>query len=274
MATDDVGMVAEAGWNDYLENTFSNCVNETTVQSSMYMKAGVASEPFESYAHDEVTPGGNLPWKFFCHFKERPDSQLYPRCDASDVGVGGYDVRPRPASYRFEVGTYTGEEPRGFIYQQPSPDDGDGDSDNPLTGPNLILDLLSVAGPYAGLTSAIAKYLIAGSGSSGADVVDNADKDNWTFDVPLTGGYNDLPREGYFDGDQRAGVAMASLRVDNGYDPGPENHTGTFMPQYTFKYAQSTDGGTFCQCDDYHWEYHTTMPGIPLFPYYEVVERA
>ncbi|SEM00157.1 hypothetical protein [Haloferax larsenii] len=214
------------------EVTWSGSIEDCGNSSNFNMAATVHAVGDES-DYDHIAYKGYNIWRFQMHFTDRPGDTLSDPC--KDPG-GAYD--PEPVSFEWNINTEHDSDPKELSFSEERPEDGVKDDD--YAEWEVILDFIdSLSGNvYLSLGSTVMKYLI---GSNGVSFDSNGGYSNWYWDVPLKGGFDDLPHEHKSD---RAKVAEVKCKVHNQFKEG--THHVDCNQSFTFEYLSNNPADCGC----------------------------
>lgn len=245
------GTLYDSEWSNSMD---TSCEGYSTWTGATAITAnGSSSEDWNQIAEGET----NI-WKFWIHFRERPENLYHDGCTYYDD-----DFKPYPHNFNFHVYTHYDEDPSELWFPSWEPDNHDDDgSDNDEL--DLVLDIINgVGGPYTTIGTAVVDYMISGDDSIDVDESDLST--DLTFDCPADGGYDALPREN----SDEARSAQVSVRIQNEYADGYHSIYG--IPKYTFGY-KITDPNQCTDCYAYYTEYKTVTPETKPWGTFEAVQ--
>lgn len=236
----DGGILDEVTWDRTMD---SKCYD--TKSSDWRMVSATHARGTTSEEWNEIDQNGSNIWRFQMYFPNRPESVYNIPCWER---YGEPDWRPYPANFQYSVEIGYNEDPSQLYFRDNMPEDGDGDSDNAEL--DLVLDILGgVGGFYTGVGTAVVKYLIDnGWFSSGVNFSSSSSSDRYEWDIPLRGGYDDLPHE-----ESKARSAEVKCRVRNEYASG--THDVSVTQSYTFNYRSTEDPYGVCDYSDCSFTY-------------------
>ncbi|MFC5368402.1 hypothetical protein [Salinirubrum litoreum] len=245
----DHGDLDAYDWSDSMSGVCSGASDSDWTAAYGVNASGSTSEEW-----NQIDQNGSNIWRFFFHFRERPENLVIDVCQENDT------YQPEPHNFRFVVELADAEDDSQIYLKFPEPQDGEDDSENTELG--LAMDILSnVGGLYTDIGFAVGDYLISGDGSNTyVNQENNASKLTW--DVDVTGEYDDLPLE-----TDEARGAQVSCAVKNEYADG--THSIKYQPEYTFLYRET--GQTYCSCSINYERYKTVAPGVIGFASYEAI---
>lgn len=250
MTTIEYGMLDELDWNDSM---FHDC-SGVEISDDWSMVAGYDSRDIYKDTdgdgdeelvdeYDKIATGESDEHRAFMHFSDRPTNMIIDACSSDS------DWKAEPYNFTITIKVPDSTTTEEIYLTDPDPRDDDTDSTNDELG--LLMDIISTtAGSvYTRIGAVLVDYMI-NSDAGGASVT--GDSRAWEFDIPVEGGYDDLPRETSDD----AEVAEAKIRTN--CDIKGDYYT-IYQPQYTFR-TRYTDP-TYCNCSNHYWKYKTTAPG-------------
>lgn len=220
-----------------LENSAPGSMENACKNSSWKLAAGIAADDATEGEFDQISKYGSNRWRLYVFFEELPDDLFPDDCEPETL-VYPYNFNPYIEPYRSEFDN-------DLYFSHPNPEDGDGESENDEL--DLIFDIIG-GGSSSGLVqvgTSVVKYIMAGSGNS-TDVSQDRNGSEYTFDIDLSGDYDDLPTKN----SDEVNVTQVSLRAHNELDPDDSHYSSgrfytNYVPRHTFTYADTTSCGCF-----------------------------
>ncbi|WP_193790393.1 hypothetical protein [Natronobacterium lacisalsi] len=246
----DTGILDEKPWDGEVDN------RECSYQEpSWKLAAGVTGRGTEEEDYYQIEDGNSAIWEFHMHFTQRPDGHLIAdNCSADPEPPYG-----KPKTYQFHIEIGDNEVRDNLYFEDPVPNDNDGESGNDLLGLGFEFTDAVYGNIYTSLGSAL--YDLNQSG--GADVDKRNQGEEMYFDIPLDQDPDNLPT-----GDTDEEVASVQLRVNNEYDSG--THSVVVHPSFGFTLPGTPNGGGLCYCEYNSPIGFNTAPKEPLEVEYEV----
>lgn len=258
MTSVDYGMLDEIEWGDAMVH---DCGGKT-ISDDWTMAAGYDArdvykdingdgneEKVDSY--DRIATGEADQHRAFMHFQDRPSNMIIDECNQDN------EWKSQPYNFTISIShSYTTEELR---IVNPDPKNGEGDDSNEEL--NLLMDIIasSSGNVYTAAGFALVKYFI-NELAGGASVT--GDDTGRTFDIPVNGGYDDLPHETSDDIEVAEGKVIMECDIQG-------NYYASYQPQYTFRSRRHDPN--LCSCSNTLWKYKTTAPAYAGFANFDGV---